>query len=156
MKNRRSLAAFAATALLMLAAPLASAATPPPDTESHVNICGAYTADMWLDFGNSGSTATVVAKASVRQGFSPPAPNPAWYIVTAQVSGRSHDGVPVTTDSQSLDGTYSFPGTPARKGLSVFRSSTCELTGKAIVEVACPNGGSDIKTLTVSWPRCGT
>ncbi|MEG3789450.1 hypothetical protein V1318_04905 [Lysobacter sp. CCNWLW3] len=153
MKLSNPSLALLAAALL----PSIAAATPPPDASERISICsGAYYAVMSLDFGNTGTTATVTAKANVvSEPFSPFPPPPPYYAVYAGASHRANASSAWTTNDQNLEGYGSYPAAAASATKMAFRSATCELAGNAVVSVHCPNGNWEYKTLERTWVGCG-
>lgn len=154
MKHTHPRTALFAAALLL--SPIA-AASPPPDASARIPICnGAYYAEMSLDFGNTGTTATVVARSKVvSEPFSPFPPPPSYYAVYAAASHRPDAGSGWVTNDQNLEGYSSYPASPASATKMVLRSPTCELAGNAVVSVHCPAGNWEYKTLERTWVGCG-
>lgn len=154
MKPTHPRLALIAAALLL---PLTAAATPPPDATARISICnGGYFAVMSLDFGNTGTTATVVAKANViSTPVGPFPPAPPYYAVYAAASHRPDAGSAWSTNDQNLEGVSSYPASPASATKMAFRSATCELAGNAVVSVHCPSGQWEYKTLERTWVGCG-
>lgn len=154
MKLSNHRIALIAAALLL---PLTAAATPPPDATARISICnGGYFAEMSLDFGNTGTTATVVAKANVvSTPVGPFPPPPPYYAVYAAASHRPDASSAWATNDQNLEGVGSYPASPASATKTMFRSATCELAGNAVVSVHCPSGNWEYKTLERTWVGCG-
>lgn len=155
MKHSNHRAALLTAALLCL--PPIAAASPPPDATARVAVCNSgYFAEMSLDFGNTGTTAIVVAKANlVSTPVGPFPPPPPYFNVYASASHRPDANSAWSSNDQQSDGYGAYPAQPARAQKSAFRSPTCELAGSAVVSVHCPSGQWEYKTLDRVWVGCG-
>ncbi|UZW62543.1 hypothetical protein [Lysobacter enzymogenes] len=140
---------------LCLALPLAAFASPPPNANQTVPVCG-YVMEMNLGFVATGTTARVLAQANLRpDGFSPPAPPPVSYTVYAAGWWRDDTHPNWEIDEDSRSGSQSFPAEPAVAGQHVFLSGGCQLKGVATVVVNCPSGPPQVRTLERTWVGCG-
>lgn len=146
-------------AIAALAAPLPASASPPPSDWQNASVCnGKYSARMKLTFGETATTATVRAEASiVRDPFTHGSfANPSYYLTEAEVSSRNDARPNWVTHTEARDGYNSYSTEPAQVGTAVFKNAGCELVGTARVSVQCPGSAAfETKEFTRTWVGCG-
>ncbi|KRD80222.1 hypothetical protein [Lysobacter sp. Root983] len=158
MNQHRTRVSAAIVAASLLALPLAAGATPPPDASSDILVCnGKYLVSLDLDFAEGGVDVSVAASADLNpaDGFSPPPEPPRWY--SAYVVSSHRDSAHPTWDSHSetVSGNGSYPSQAPIASYWTWIGAGCELKGTATINVGCPGGSSETKTLTRTWVGCG-
>ena len=158
MKTQRTFLSVALATVTLLALPLVASATPPPDANTGVLVCGgAYYVDLNLDFAEAGVDVSVVATADLSPTGFGPAPHdpPRWYSAYVVAAHRDTAHPAWDSHSDTTSGNGGFPSQPAYTSYRMWIDAGCELKGTATVNVGCPGGSSESKTLTRTWVGCG-
>lgn len=149
--------AFAA-GLLSLVLPLTALASDPPSIAENQPACaGKYSAKLKLVFDQTGSSASARAEASLeRNPFAHGSvPYPNYFVAEALVMSRNSANPNWVSNVQDTEIYGAYSTTPVTSGTSVFKAAGCELVAAATVNVQCPNGTWEYKTLERRWPGCG-
>lgn len=151
--------------LFSLAFAASAFAAPPPNFSEQVYLCNyRLQAKVDIAFGQTSTTATVrVASGSVRSnpwiagGVALP-PN-ADYSVFVAASTRSNPSASWAIASTQQDGFVNALQPDISIGNSIFKSSTCEIKGTAIISTACPDASGmkrDYKVIERNWVGCSS
>lgn len=147
-----------AAGLLSLILPLAAFASDPPSVLENQSACsGRYSARLQLDFGQTGTTATAHAEASlVRHPFAHGSITPPPYFVAESTVMRRNAVNPNwVSDTHSSEYHNEFSTAAVTANGMLFKDAGCELVASTIVVVHCPNGTQETKQLTRNWVGCG-
>lgn len=147
-----------AAGLLSLILPLAAFASDPPSVLENQSACGGrYSARLQLEFGQTGTTASAHAEASlVRHPFVHGSiPYPSYFVAESTVMRRNSVNPNWTSDTHSSEVYGAFSTSPVTANGMLFKDAGCELVASAIVNVHCPDGSWETKQLTRNWVGCG-
>ena len=146
-----------AAGLLSLILPLAAFASDPPSVLENQSACGGrYSARLQLDFGQTGTTASAHAEASlVRHPFVHGSiPYPSYFVAESTVMRRNSVNPNWTSDTHSSEVYGAFSTSPVTANGMLFKDAGCELVASAIVNVHCPDGSCTSTTCCRDRAAC--
>lgn len=138
-----------------------AAASPPANVSQRVYMCGARLyAQVDLTFGQTASTASVLAKSEPLKvnpyspgGYTPYQP----YTIRTRASTRPNASAAWSTTENTGEGVAGVTMTPVSSGKSTFKSVGCEVKGSVYIFTLCPPEspiGSDGALIERTWTSC--
>ncbi len=143
-----------------LTASAASAATPPSNYSGYVKLCNLrLQAKVDITFGQTGTTASVVAKSS------PVTYNPALmtagvygYSIVAETAVKPSNAHPWFFTEAEQFGSSGNAQPDVRTGDVIFKDPNCDMRGTGTITTQCPaisGMTSDTRVVERRWVGCG-